>query len=239
MYVNDTSRPLIFLGTNSNLYKYTEICALNGIEVAGIIDSDYYGNIDEYNGVKVIAADSIFDDHLQLEFYKKTYNFFCAVNWTPMQDEISKRNRNKRIAYLKTIIDKELSCISIIGPISFVSPSAKIGKGCFIDNMVHIESKVNIGNFVNVYAKTHIGHHANVSDNCVLQRMSVVPSESLLEKDVYFAPMVKALKDGATFGTNTFIHEGVYIRRGTLSNEVVSLQSENLKRVVSGLDNCL
>lgn len=238
-HVNDTSRPLVFLGTNSNLYKYTEICALNGIKVAGIIDSDYYGNTIEYNGVKVIAGDSIFDDPTQLEFYKKTYNFFCAVNWTPMKDNISKRNYSKRMAYLKTIVEKDLPCVTIVAPMSFVSPSVTLGKGCFVDNMVHIESGVAIGDFVNVYAKTHIGHHATVGNNCVLQRMCVVPSESLLDKNVYFAPMVKALKDGAKFGADTFIHEGVYIRRGTLPNEIVSLQGENLKRVESSLDNCL
>lgn len=239
LHINNNSRPLVFLGTNSNMYKYIEICSLNNIEVAGIIDSDYYGNTEEFCGIKVIAPDTIFDDPTGLEEYRNQYNFFCAVNWTPMQDPVSIRNKSKRDMYLDLISEKKLSCISIVAPMSFVAPSVTIGNGCFIDNMVHIESGVTIGNYVNVYAKTHIGHHATIGDNTVLQRMCVAPSESFVEKDVYFGPMVKALKDGARFGTNTFIHEGVYIRRGTVPGEVVTLQGEGLKRVVSALDNCL
>jgi hypothetical protein len=50
--------------------------------------------------------------------------------------------------------------------------------------------------------------------------------------NVYFGPAVKAMKYGAKFSSGTFIHEGVYIRRGTLENEVVSMQSPNQSRVV-------
>lgn len=207
--------------------------------MAGIIDSDYYGNTEKFCDIDLIAADDVFADTEKLEFYKNSYNFFCAVNWSPVKDPISERNRVKRTQYLDLITKTGLQCISIVAPMSFVAPSVKIGKGCFIDSMVHIESHVSIGDFVNIYAKTHIGHHATINDNCVLQRMCVAPSSSTLEKDVYFGPMVKALKDGATFGTGTFIHEGVYIRRGTVPGEIVSLQGPNLKRVVSTLENCL
>jgi hypothetical protein len=49
--------------------------------------------------------------------------------------------------------------------------------------------------------------------------------------DSYFGLCSKALKVGATFGANTFIHEAIYIRRGTLENEIVSMTGTNTKRV--------
>ncbi|NDB85112.1 MAG: hypothetical protein EB127_20780 [Alphaproteobacteria bacterium] len=52
------------------------------------------------------------------------------------------------------------------------------------------------------------------------------------EDNVYFSPMVKALKGGVTFGENTFIQEGIYIRRGTIRNEIVALGQGNSKRVI-------
>lgn len=238
-HINDNNKPVIFLGTNSNLYKYSELCNLLEINIAGVIDSDYYGNTEQYCGITVINDDSVFDDAAQLEHYRKNFNFFCAVNWTPMTDPISLRNKSKREKYLSMIKKYQLNCISIVAPTSYVSASAQIGIGSFVDNMVHIESNVSIGNFVNIYAMSHIGHDATIKDNTVLQRMCVAPSSSKIDNDVYFGPMVKALKDGAVFGSGTFIHEGVYIRRGTRVNEVVTLADKNLKRVVSSLDNCL
>jgi hypothetical protein len=51
--------------------------------------------------------------------------------------------------------------------------------------------------------------------------------------NVYFGLCVKALKHGAKFGSGTIIHEAIYIRRGTVENEVVSMESDNLRRVKS------
>lgn len=238
-HINNTQRPLILLGTNSNLYKITEICSALGIKVAGIIDSDYFGNTEKFCGVDVIDRDETFDNPVQLEHYRKNFNFFCAVNWAPMQDPITVRNRQKRDRYLWLIMQHQLNCVSIVAPMTWVSPSASIGIGSFVDHMVHVESNVKIGDFVTVYAKTHIGHDAVIGHNCVLQRMCVAPSSSIIESEVYFGPMVKALKDGARFGKGTFIHEGVYIRRGTRDHEIITLDNPSLKRVESSLDNCL
>jgi hypothetical protein len=44
---------------------------------------------------------------------------------------------------------------------------------------------------------------------------------------------VKAFKSGAVFGRGSFIHEGIYIRRGTIENEVVSMNGANTKRVIN------
>lgn len=233
MLINDTSRPLIFVGTNSNMYQYSEMCESVGISVAGIIDSDYFGNTDTYCDIPVIDSQESFNCPEKLDFYKKNYNFFCAVNWTPITSSpIAIRNREKRRIIIDLIDQCNLRCVSLVSSKSCVSPSATVGKGVFIDHLVNIESKVVIGDFTNLYAYTHVGHTSVIGRNCVFQRISVLAHDSVFEDEVYFSPLVKLTKGGVRIGTNTFIHEGVYIRRGTIPNEIVSLTGGNLSRVI-------
>lgn len=231
-HVNNSSRPLIFLGSNFALYKYTEVCDYFGIKVHGIIDSDYYGNTEQLCDVPVIDSELAFDDPEKLEYYKNNFHFFCAVNWTPQTDKISVRNKEKRHKLLDLIDLLELPCISIVDTHARISKYANIGKGCFIDGDVMIEHHVDIKDFVNIYCNNDIGHNSTVGRNCVFQRQCMLAANTIVEDNVFFAMRVTALKWGARFGKNSFIQEGIYLRRGTLPDEVVSLQTENPSRVV-------
>lgn len=232
MLINDNSRPLIFIGTNSNLYQYIELCQTVGIEIAGIIDSDYFGNTQTYCDLPVIDSEIAFDDAYKLAHYKQNFNFFCAVNWSPITvDRVYVRNREKRNRLIDQIDHCGLPCISLISPNSCISPSAEIGRGVFVDNLVNVEPKVIVGDFTTIYSYTLIGHTTKIGRNCVFQRHSVLSNDSIVENEVYFSPMVKCTKGGIRISTNTFVHEGVYMRRGTLPNEIVSLTAENKNRV--------
>ena len=231
-YINDTCKPLIFLGSSSAMYKQTELCESLGIRIHGIIDSDYFGNTEEICGFKVIDGQNIFDNEEKRNYYKSNFNFFCAVNWTPESDKVSVRNRNKRLELINLIDKWDLPCISIVNPTARISRYAKIGHGCFIDGNVMIEHHVVVDNFVNIYSNNDIGHDSYIGRNTVLQRKIGLASKSHLENDVYMGIGVLALKPGARYGTGTFVQEGIYIRRGTLPNEIVSLKTENPSRIV-------
>lgn len=231
-HINDNSRPLIFLGSNSNMYKISESAEAHGIVIAGIIDSDYYGNTEEICDIPVIDTELAFTDTKKLQFYKNNYNFFCATNWTPEPDHINIRNRKKRQRLLEILDCYQLSCISIVDKTARVSRHSQIGRGVFLDAHVLIEPKTTVGDFVHIYYNCSIGHHNIINRNCVLQRQCILMGNNVMEQDVYFGPAVKALKPGATFGKNSFVHEGIYIRRGTVDNEIVSMNSINQSRVV-------
>ena len=231
MHLNNSSRPLIFLGTNYNMHQYREMCDTVGISIEGIIDSDYFGNTDTFCGIPIIDSEHAFSDSDTLEHYRKNFNFFCAVNWTPIDDPIQIRNRLKRIKILKLIDQYDLSCISLISKHSCISASSTIGRGVFIDNFVNIESNVEINDFVNIYAYTHVGHDSVIGKNGVFQRECMLSHESVFEENVYFAPLVKTSKGGVCYSAGTFIQEGIYVRRGTTPGEIVSLDSGNPRRV--------
>jgi acetyltransferase-like isoleucine patch superfamily enzyme len=231
--VNDNSKPLIFLGSNIVMEVYIEACEDLGIEIHGIIDNDYFGNTDKICDIPVIDTEQSFNDPVKRKYYQDNFNFFCAVNWLPLTDEIAARNKLKRQQLINVIENNHLNCISIVDRFAKFSKTTKFGRGCFIDGCTHIMPRVSIGDFTTVYTHTNIGHDAVLGKNCVIQRMCVIPPYGILEDNVFFGSAVKALKQGAVFGENSFINEGIYIKRGTVKNEVVSMNGDNMRRVVS------
>lgn len=231
MQINDNSKPLIFLGTNENLYQLVELAESHGITVAGVIDSDYFGNRDTFCNQPVIDNEQAFDDVEKLNYYKSNFNFFCATNPIPTTDEISVRNYQKRQRLLGLIDTLELSCISLIGKNAVISPSAVIGKGVFLDNFTNIESKVVIQDYVSVYSFTTIAHFSVLGRNSQFHRNSFVGAYADIGENVHFGPMVRSPKTHLKFSAGTFIQTGITIMRSTLENEVVSVHSGNTRRV--------
>jgi acetyltransferase-like isoleucine patch superfamily enzyme len=231
-HINDVSKPLVFLGSNWNMFQLTELAEDVGITIAGILDSDYYGNTEKIGGYPVIGSEDILNDGVVCEKYRNKYNFFCATNWAPMQESGAKRSLEKRQKYIGLIKEKKLNCISLIDPSAKVSRHAIIGKNVFVDAQVYVEPECIIEDFVRIYFLNVIGHGSVLRKNATLQRRCILAAKVTLEEDVYFGPSVIALKTNAVFGKGTFIHECIYIKRNTLPGEIVSLESENQKRVI-------
>lgn len=232
-HINDNSRPLIFLGSSHVMEKLVEVCDAFSITVAGIIDRDYYGNTVDLCGIPVIDSEDNFNNYASLENYKNNYNFFCATNWTRMDDPISLRNKQKRLDHIKLVRTLGLNCISLVDHTARISKYSQIGRGVFLDSHVLIEPRSTIGDFTSIFYNSMIGHHCTVGENCVFQRQCMLMGYNLVGENSYFSPAVKALKSGAEFGANTYIQEAIYIKRGTMEDETVSLHSGNQRRVTS------
>ena len=213
------------------MHKIIDLCTINNIKIAGVVDGDYWGNTEKLSGIPVIDTESSFTDPQKLQHYRDCYNFFCATNWSPENDSVTVRNKNKRERLIDLIDQYQLNCISLVDPMARVSFSAKIGKGVYIDAFVLVETFAEIQDHASVYAFTGVGHHTIIMRNCVVQRHCSIAGECVFEPNTYLGTAVKALKTGAVFGPNTFIHEAVYIRRGTVANEVVKMDGDNMSRV--------
>ena len=148
-----------------------------------------------------------------------------------MLDAVSIRNKEKRLYFLELISKHNLNCISLLDNFARISSTAKIGRGVFIDAFVVLEQCVEISDFCNIYAFTLIGHHTKVCRNSVFQRHCMVTGNCTVREDCYVGSASFLLKNGAVFGKNTFIHETVYISRGTVENEIVGQNGKNMKRV--------
>ena len=220
--INNNTKPLIFLGSSMVMGKLFDVCDDHGIEIAGIIDNDYYGNRDAIDGVPVIDTELSFDDKEKCRNYRDNYNFFCANNWQPLADPISVRNKTKRLNFLNLIESKELNCISLVSKTASISRRATLGRGVFIDTLAVIEPGVSIGDHSCVFAHAIVGHHMTLGKNCVVQRKSFVAQASVAEDNCYFGLCTIILKSGVVFGKDTFVQEGIYLKRGTRPVEIVT-----------------
>lgn len=209
----------------------TEVCDSFGIKIAGIIDQDYWGNTDSVCEVAVIDTEDSFAHTDRLKYYKNNFNFFCAVNWTPENNKASIRNRQKRTRLLSIIDQYQLPCISLVNPSARISQHSSIGHGVFLDARVHIDPKSHIDDFTNVYFNAYVGPYVHIGQNCVIQRDCFITDGCRVGHDSYFGLCSKALKVDAEFGPGTFVHEAIYIRRGTVPNEIVSLHGPNMRRI--------
>jgi len=231
-YINDNSKPVIFLGTSDSMLKLVEVCEDHEIKIAGIIDDNYFGNTEIYYELPVIDSEKSFADPEKLKYYKDNYNFFCVVHWSPEHYSFTIANREKRENFIKLINDNNLNCISLVDRFARTSRRSVIGKNVYIDANVCLEPLSKIGDFTSIYFGSIIGHHTTLGVNCLIQRQCIVVGHLTLKDQVYFGPGVRAMKNGATFEENSFVKGGIYIRRGTVKNEIVSMTSSNQKGLV-------
>jgi hypothetical protein len=232
-HINATDKPLILVGSSTTMEKYADMCNVLGIQIHGCIDSDYFGNKSELYGVPVIDTEAAFEQADKLDYYQRNFNFFCATNWAPEKDAVTTRNREKRQRLIDLLDQKQLSVISLIDPTAHISRSANIGRGVFVDGLAQIEPGVVLGDYTMIYSFTCVGHHTRVDRNSVLQRFCSIGGDIHFEENCFLGVNVKALKTSATFGKDTFVHECLYIRRGTMPGEVVSINGSNMSRVYS------
>lgn len=230
-WINNNTKPVIFLGSNSAIWHIADICHKCGIDVAGIIDNDYYGNTEFIDGIKIIDSEKSFDDYDKLRFYKENYNFFLIVNITGQKTPVHIRNSEKRQHFINQVEKYNLNCISIIDPSAVVHPTNKIGKNVLIDAFVYISAFNEIGDFSHIYAYAAIGHHNIIGKNCFIQRQAGVHVYNILEDNVYVGLSSQVFSEGARLKQGTVIHPCLAVNRDTKENEIVSLAGKDLRRI--------
>lgn len=218
------TRPIIFLGSSETISIFADVCWDQDIPIAGIIDSDYYGNTDSIDGIPYIGSEKSVD-FAQL---KKTHDFFIGVNPIPGID----RNIYKRQMFIDLIRLHDLPCANLIERQSRVGRLTTLGKGIFIGYCASIHSHVTIGDFCQIYALSAVAHHSVLKENVVVQRMVMVTSNTTIEDNAYIGMCSKLLKDsGMTIGANSFVHPGITVMRDVDAGEVVSLTGRNSRKI--------
>ena len=229
--VNDNSKPLILIGSNSKMFFLQDMCDELNITIAGIIDNDYYGNTKEINGIPVIDTELNFNDPDQLEYYKNNYNFFLAVNWHPYADPVIKRNRQKR-KYLMDLLDQlDLPCINLVHKTARIQKTTVLGKNVLVDAYVNISAENVVEDYVSFFSYAIVGANNTIKRNSVFQRKTGLMHNTVVEQDVYFDLNVNVFVSNVTFGHSTVIQPCLSLGRGTSVGEMVSLVGKDLRRV--------
>jgi hypothetical protein len=226
--INDTVKPLVFLGTNSNILKFYELAINVGYTVAGIIDDDYYGQ-GPFHGIPVIGREQDLIDNK--DRYREQFQFLCTTNWVPDNYEVAARNRLKRRRQLNLLSGLDFDIATIVGYHAVVSEHAKLGAGVVVDDFAMIEPYVEISDHTLVYAYAVIGHETTVGTNCVIQRYCLVTSLVTIEDEVYLGLCSRVVRSDVTLASRTFLHPNLMLLRSTAPGESVSLAGRDLRKV--------
>lgn len=159
-------KKLVFLGSNYNMFLMTDIADLMGISVAGIVDSDYYGNRDDICGVPVIGTETDFDF--------SNYVCFHAVSPIPITLPMQRRNTTKRMKLRQLADSHMLDFINLIHPTAVIAPRVKMGMGNLICAGAIISNNVVIGNHCRIREQSFIAHDVWIGDDSTLQAQSYV-----------------------------------------------------------------
>ena len=223
---------IIGVGSGSTVnYFIDELASIKHKIDACVASSHETANRLKAKGIPVIDTELSFQDPAKLLHYCENYNFFCATTWMPDNTAVHIRNREKRSQLIDLLDQLALPVISLVDPWSRIAANAVIGRGVFIDCFTIVESGCMIDDYATVYGQSGIGHHTRLMRNSVIQRYCSIAGDCVFEPNTFVGTAVKALKTGAVFGAGTFIHEAVYIRRGTVPNEVVKINGDNMSRV--------
>ena len=167
-------KPIVFLGTNTNLLMFTETAERAGRQVLGIIDDNYYGNTDEICGLPVLASEQQFTDSEFLDRYRSSYEFYVATNWST--DPGHRSDTEKRRRLIDLVYHYDLHCANIIDPSAEISRHASLGQGIFIGVQGYVEPNVVIKDFAQIKSSSREHEFLMWSDNCC--RYLIVESTS-------------------------------------------------------------
>jgi carbonic anhydrase/acetyltransferase-like protein (isoleucine patch superfamily) len=229
--VNDKSRPLLFIGSSSTMFYFKDVCDQHGIEIAGIIDNDYYGNVSSLEGIPVIDTEISFEDPDKLKYYRENFNFFLATNYVPQRDNVMKRNVQKKFQLMNLIDQYDLSCITLIDKDAKVHYTCTVGKNVFLDAMIYVSGYTEIGDYSSIYTGTCVGHHNKLGRNCVLQRKSGLHNYNVLEDNVFVGLASHVMGENLMIRQGTFVHPCLVVRRDTQPEEVISLVNKDLRKI--------
>lgn len=229
------TKPLLFLGSNSNLQIFIETAQRQGLTVAGIVDKDYFGNAAELHGLPVVGSELEFEDSEKLADYQKNYNFFIATNWS--NDVAHIRDTEKRKYLIGVCRKYNIDCINLIDPSAIISSDAKLGKGIYIGSFVYVEPNTQIDDFAQLWFGTGISHGSKIGENTILQRQCGI--SGVIGKNVYVGLWVKIFNSGiAKIGDNVVINPGLYVARDVKDGEHVRLtrQSQRVYQYPAQID---
>lgn len=214
-------KKLIFLGTNGVFERHLDAADRQEQEVAGVIDSDWYGNRDTFAGVPVLDTQTCFDT--DPDKYRD-YVFFVGTNWFP----IAGRDIEKRKMFIDIVRRHNLELINLIDPTAYIGRGCELGRGIFIGDGSHIEPRTKIHDFATFWGYNGIAHDSNIGENTVFQRGAGIFGK--IGHDCFVGQYTNIYDNVPhTVGDNVIINSFLHVARDVKDNENVVLDRNNLK----------
>jgi UDP-3-O-[3-hydroxymyristoyl] glucosamine N-acyltransferase len=220
------SKPLIFLGTCANIIRYKDAAERQGLTVAGILDSDWHGNQQDFLDIPIL------DTETNISNYKDSHDFFIATNWTIDPNHV--RDKIKRKMLIDLVQEHHITCISLIDPTSYIGTGTTVGQGVYIAYCAMIEPGTILGDFCQVHDFVGLAHGTIVGKNTIIQRQAGLHAD--IGDDVYIGMWAKAYKPGLLkIGHGAIINPSLYVARDVAEGEQVRLTKDSIKIYQHGI----
>lgn len=109
---------------------------------------------------------------------------------------------------------------NLFHPTAVISPTAKIGKGVYIQANAYIWTNVEIGNYCIISPNVVIAHHSNIGNACLISTLSGVGA-SITVRDKVFIGMGSTIVTGMDYiGENSIIGAGAVVLKNVEENTV-------------------
>lgn len=220
------TKPILFLGESRQISDLLDTCHLLKLEVAGIIDQDFYGNTEAVDGIPFVGSENDVD----WQQLKKDYDFFISINPVPGVP----RNVEKRKRFINLVDQHGLTCANILDPQSRISSRAKLGQGIFVGFGACISPHVEVGDHCQLHYLAGVMHDCVLGRNVIVNRAAGVVSWVTIGNNVYLAPFSRILH-AKTIGDDSVINSGVLVFRDVEPGETVRITGRKVFGSVADL----
>lgn len=175
------------------LYDLSVEC---GFEVLGYYDD----TMDEgtvVNGVKVLGSIEGF-----FELEKLSGNYAVTIG-----------NIEIRNDWFKKIRSMGGETPSLLHPSSYISPSAEIGEGVYIQPSVSIWTKAKIGDFCIVAPMSSVSHHTILGEGCFITPGCTIGSKIIFGRQVFVGMGATVMSGVKKMGDKSFVGAGSLVIR--------------------------
>jgi len=208
--------PLVFVGSSHSILQLTDICDSRNIPVAGIIDSDYWGNIDSVAGVPIIGSEKEFD-------WPKKFNYFIAANWIPDKTSVQIRNFDKKLKLINLVEQNKIRCVNLIHPSAIVPKSCQLGYGIFIGAGSILGDNCTLKNYCRIREQSFIAHGACIGVNSVVQVQAYIGHHVVIGSDSYVgvkSSVIPSQSDQLSISSKSFIKSHSLCTHSTLQTTI-------------------
>ncbi len=198
------SKDIYIVGAGTYGEAMYELAEILGYSVKGFYDEDDGKLNASVMGAKVIGKFSNLSNN---EINGK--NFIVAIG-----------NNESRYNIMTEINQKGGITPTLIHPSAVISPSAKVGKGVYIQANAYIWTEAQIGDFCIISPNTVIAHHTEIGKACLISTLAGVGA-SIKIKDKVFIGMGATIVTGlVTIGENSIIGAGSVVLKNIEENSV-------------------
>lgn len=216
--IRQDTKPIVFLGSCYNIQNLVELCQSSGRTLIGLIDPDYQSQ-NYFKNVPVLDKEKILNA-------KNAFEFFVATWWTPFQNDIHRREIQKRKMFLDWMQDFDLVGATLVHDSAVVSPQSKIANHVSIGALSVLANHCQINKDCNIREQCYVSHDVVIEPNCMLQIKATVTGGIHVGHDTYIGPAATVVNsrplEQMRIGSNVIIHPNQLVLDSVPDNTIVS-----------------